>query len=103
VVIGRKTGVDLFPNAPIKLYLFASPKASATYRVTHDPTATMHQNSEERYIRERDATDQHHGLLDRPAGALAIDTSEYISRDGKGIRDLEGTIAKFIDSRYDIK
>lgn len=104
VVIGRKTGVDLFPNAPIKLYLFASPNASAVYRVTHDPTATMHQSSEERYIRERDATDQYHGLLDRPAAAFAIDTSEYISRDGsRGLSELESRIAKHIESRYEIK
>lgn len=103
IVIGRKTGMDLFPSAPIKLYLFASPEASAAYRVTHDPTATMHRSSEERYIRERDTTDQYHGLLDRPIDALAIDTSEYIIRDGKGIAALENKIAERIDSRFIIK
>ncbi len=102
VVIGRKTGVDLFPNAPIKLYLFASPKASAAYRVIHDPTATMHQSSEERYIRERDFTDQYHGLQDRPVGAFAIDTSEFIGGDGKGISELESRIVAHIESRYEI-
>jgi len=103
VVIGRKTGVDLFPEAPIKLYLFASPEASAAYRVTHDPTATMHQSSEERYIRERDSHDLVHGLLDRPIDALVFDASEYISSDGKGISSLENLIATNIDSRFLIK
>lgn len=104
VVIGRKTGIDLFPNAPVKLYFFASPEASAAYRVTHDPTATMHQTTEELYIRERDGQDQTNGLLDRPAGAIVIDTSPYISRgDGKGLAELEAQITKRIDSRFEIK
>lgn len=104
IVIGRKTGVDLFPKAPIKLYLFSSPQASAAYRVTHDPTATLHESSEERYIRERDVTDQRHGLLDRPTDAFVMDTSSYISRDaGKGISEAVEVIAGYIDSRYTIK
>jgi cytidylate kinase len=104
IVIGRKTGIDLFPNAPVKMYFFASPEASAAYRVTHDPTATMHQTTEELYIRERDGQDQGNGLLDRPAGAMVIDTSNYISRsDGKGLAELEAQIAKTIDARFEIK
>lgn len=104
IVIGRKTGIDLFPNAPIKMYFFASPEASAAYRVTHDPTATMHQTTEELYVRERDGQDQENGLLDRPAGAMVIDTSNYIGRtDGKGLAELEAQIAKNIEARWDIR
>lgn len=103
IVIGRKTGIDLYPDAPIKLYLFASPEASAAYRVTHDPTSLMHQSTEELYIRERDGMDRTNGLLDRPVDALAIDTSMYISGDGKGMTALESRIASFIDSRFTIK
>lgn len=103
IVIGRKTGLDLYPEAPIKLYLYASPEASAAYRVTHDPTSLMHQSTEELYIRERDGQDRVNGLLDRPADALAVDTSSYISRDGKGMLELEEKIASHIDSRFIIK
>jgi len=104
VVIGRKTGIDLFPNAPIKLYFYASPEASAAYRVTHDPTATMHQTTEELYIRERDGQDQVNGLLDRPTGAIVVDTSQFISRgDGKGMAELELQLARRIDSQFEIK
>lgn len=104
IVIGRKTGIDLFPNAPVKLYFYASPEASAAYRVTHDPTATMHQTTEELYIRERDGQDQVNGLLDRPAGAIVVDTSQFISRgDGKGMAELESQVARRIDSQFDIK
>ncbi|MEK7533531.1 MAG: (d)CMP kinase [Patescibacteria group bacterium] len=103
IVIGRKTGIDLYPDAPIKLYLFASPEASAAYRVTHDPTSLMHQSTEELYIRERDGKDRINGLLDRPGDALAIDTSTYISQDGKGMSALESRIASFIDNRFIIK
>lgn len=103
VVIGRKTGIDLFPEAPIKLYLFASPQASSVYRVTHDPTATMHRSTEELYVRERDGQDQINGLLDRPTDALVIDTSQYISRDGKGMAELESRIVEQIDRRFEIK
>lgn len=102
VVLGRKTGIDLFPDAPIKFYLFASPSASATYRVTHDPTATMHQSTEERYVRERDGYDQAHGLLDRPADAYVMDTSDYISTDGKGLSSLASRLEGYIDRRYRI-
>jgi cytidylate kinase len=103
IVIGRKTGIDLFPNAPIKLYFFASPAASAEYRVTHDPRANMRQSTEELYIRERDGMDQENGLLDRPEGAFVVDTSEYICRGGKGMSDLESQISTHIDSLYYIK
>lgn len=103
VVIGRKTGIDLYPDAPIKLYLFASPEASAAYRVTHDPTSLMHQSTEELYIRERDGRDRMNGLLDRPSNGLALDTSAFISRDGKGLSELETTISSYIDSRFTIK
>lgn len=104
VVIGRKTGLDLFPDAPVKLYLYASPEASATYRVLHDPTAKLHKSSEARYVRERDSYDVNHGLSDRPSDALAIDTSEFISRSkNHGVKELESRIAQFIDNRYIIK
>lgn len=101
IVIGRKTGIDLFPDAPIKLYFYASPEASAAYRVTHDPTATMHQTTEALYIRERDGQDQVNGLLDRPVGAVVVDTSQFISRgDGKGMAELEMQVARRIDSKF---
>ena len=103
VVIGRKTGVDLFPDAPIKLYFFASPQASAVYRVTHDPTATLRKTSEELYVRERDLWEQGKGLLERPHDALAIDTSEYIMNGQKGLNLLEGRIEDFIDSHFEIR
>ncbi len=100
VVIGRKTGIDLIPDAQVKLYLFASPEASAVYRVVHDPTALLTPTTEERYIRERDGKDRERGLLDRPADALVIDTSDYIKRNAKGLTDLEQRIGKYIDSKY---
>lgn len=103
IVIGRKTGIDLYPEARIKLYMFASPHASAAYRVTHDPTSLMHESTEELYIRERDGQDRINGLLDRPSDALAIDTSMYISGDGKDMSALEARIADYIDSRFIIK
>lgn len=104
VVVGRKTGIDLYPDAPVKLYLFASPQASAVYRVTHDPTSLMHQNSEERYVRERDGKDRENGLLDWPSDAFSIDTSSYIAQgDGKNMSELENVIAAHIDSKYIIK
>src|SRR3989344_6552440 len=98
VVFGRKTGVDLFPKAPIKIYLFASPKASAAYRVAHDAKSTMTIGSEEQYVRERDGVEAAHGLLERPKDALVIDTSEYIVNDGQSFDQLESRIASYIDT-----
>ncbi len=103
VIVGRRTGVDLFPNAPIKLYLFASPEASASYRVVHDPTATLHEISEERYIRERDGRDRENGLLDRPSDAMVFDTSAYILQGSQGLANLEKRITGTIDSKYIIR
>ncbi len=103
VVIGRRTGIDLFPDAPIKLYLFASPEASAVYRVVHDPTATLHQSSEELYVRERDGKDREIGLLERAPDAIVLDTSEYITKDGPGFAALDQRIAAIIDSKFEIK
>lgn len=102
IVIGRKTGLDLFPGAKVKLYLYASPEASAQYRVTHDPMAHKGLVSEELYIRERDGWDKENGLLDRPAGALVLDTSPYI-KDLAGLTALEEKIAAHIDQRYVIR
>ncbi len=104
IVVGRKTGIDLFPDAPVKLYLFASPQASAVYRVTHDPTSLMHQNTEERYVRERDGQDRESGLLDISPDAFSVDTSMYISRgDGKSMAELELLIARHIDTNVRIR
>ena len=103
IVIGRKTGVDLFPDAPIKFYFFASPQASAAYRVNHDPTATLIKSSEELYVRERDSWEKGKGLLERPIGALVVDTSEYIISSQKGLSLLENRIAYYIDSRFEIR
>lgn len=100
VVIGRKTGVDLFPDAQVKLYLFASPEASAAYRVVHDPTGQLTVSSEERYVRERDIKDRERGLLDCPADALVIDTSDFIQRDPRSLADLGQRIGAYIDRRF---
>lgn len=102
IVIGRKTGVDLFPNADIKLYLFASPEASAAYRVAHDPMAHKGIEDEQLYVRLRDGKDREMGLLDRPAEALVLDTSNYI-RDITGLSMLEKRVAAYIDSKYVIR
>jgi len=102
IVIGRLTGVDLYPNADIKLYLFASPEASAQYRVIHDPKAKKVPENEERYVRECDAMDRKHGLLDWPVEGMIIDTSPYI-QDLQGLPLLETYIAKQIDERYIIR
>lgn len=102
VVIGRKTGLDLFPDAHIKLYLFASPEASAQYRVVHDPTAYKGIEDEKRYVRERDGRDKENGLLDRPPGALVLDTSSYIIEPG-GFFRLEQRVSSYIDARYDVR
>lgn len=102
IVIGRKTGVDLFPGAQVKLYLYASPEASAEYRVNHDPWSQKKAESEERYIRERDTMDMESGLLDRPHNALILDTSSYI-KDAQGLARLESRIAAYINSRYVIR
>lgn len=102
IVIGRKTGLDLFPDAKVKLYLYASPEASAQYRVAHDPTAHKGLVSEEFYIRERDGRDKENGLLDRPSGALILDTSPYI-KDLAGLAALEEKIAAHINSQYVIR
>ncbi len=103
VVIGRKTGVDLFPAAPIKFYFFASPQASAAYRVTHDPTSTLRKTSEEQYVRERDSWEQGKGLLERPAGGGVGDTRDYIRNDRTGLAVLEHRIGNYIDSNFDIR
>lgn len=101
IVIGRKTGIDLFPDAKVKLYLYASPEASAEYRVAHDPMADKKLITEEQYIRERDGMDKENGLLDRPSDALTLDTSEYI-KAVTGLNKLETRIASYIDSRLEI-
>ena len=102
IVIGRKTGVDLFPDAKVKLYLYASPEASATYRVSHDPFIEKKQMSEELYVRERDGRDKENGLQDRPTDALVVDTSAYI-KDSAGLAALEQRISKYIDGRFIIR
>ena len=102
IVIGRKTGVDLFPDAKVKMYLYASPAASAAYRIAHDPMAEKKMMSEELYIRERDGMDKENGLQDRPIGGLILDTSDYI-KDVTGLVKLEERIATYIDSRYTIR
>lgn len=102
IVVGRLTGVDLFPDAKVKLFLFASPEASAEYRVLHDPKAKKVAESEEHYVRARDAMDRQLGLLDWPVGGLIIDTSPHI-RDLKGMNALESRIEQYIDQRHIIR
>lgn len=103
VVYGRRTGVDLFPHAPVKVYLFASPEASAQYRVAHDPNSTMTIGSEAQYVREREGKEAAHGLLERAKDALVIDSSDYLVGGSQSIDRLEARIASFIDSRYIIR
>lgn len=103
VVFGRRTGVDLFPHAPVKVYLFASPEASAAYRVAHDPTSSLTIGSEAQYVREREGMEAAHGLLERPGSALVIDTSDYIVGGTQSIDRLESRIASYIDSRFVIR
>lgn len=102
IVIGRKTGVDLFPHAQIKIYLYANPESSAMYSVHYDPLSEKKVDSEERYIRERDTKDMESGLLNRPQGALVLDTSAYI-KDSEGLERLESRIASHINSRFIIR
>lgn len=102
VVVGRKTGLDLFPDAPVKLYLYASPEASAIYRVVHDPTTHALRETEEHYVRERDARDARAGLLERPVNGLILDTSVYI-KDPEGLATLEKNIASYIENKYTVR
>lgn len=102
IVIGRKTGVDLFPDAKVKLYLYANPEASAAYRVALDPMAEKKLMTEEQYIRQRDVMDKENGLQDRPADAFVLDTSEYIQA-AAGLARLESRIANHIDSRLEMR
>lgn len=102
IVVGRRTGIDLFPEAQVKLYLFASPEASAAYRVYHDPTATLHQSTEELYVRERDGVDKEHGLLARPDDAMSFDTSQDITKGHVGVEELERRIEQAIGQKYEI-
>jgi len=70
--------------------------------VLHDPSSRARKESEERYIRERDARDEESGLLDRPTGGFVIDTSNYI-KELHGLSALEKRIAKHIDAKLDIR
>jgi cytidylate kinase len=99
VVVGRKTGVDLFPNAHLKVFLQADPGASALYRENLQIMATEHVDKETAYVQRRDIRDRASGLLDQAEKALVIDTSEYI-KDGNGLAKLTEFVRFHLDSKY---
>lgn len=102
VVVGRKTGVDLFPHAHLKAFLFADPDASASYRVNRKVMATPQIHTESSYVSGRDSRDRANGLLDQPDDALVIDTTYYI-QDAVGIENLANIVKFHLESKYDIR
>lgn len=101
VVVGRKTGVDLFPHAHMKVYLVADPEASAQYRARVGISATRSYVTEEYYIKHRDATDAQAGLLEIPKGGTEINTTLYLA-DKEGEQLLVHDVIGKIDSCMEI-
>lgn len=101
VVDGRKTGVDLFPDAQIKIYLVANPEISAQYRQRGGITATRSPITEEYYIKHRDEIEAKAGLLEIPKGSIELNTTLYLS-DSQGEQLLVSDIAERIDARVEI-
>lgn len=102
VVVGRKTGVDLFPQAHLKAFLYADPEASASYRVNRKVMATPQIHTESSYVSGRDSRDRANGLLDQPDDALVIDTTHYI-QDAVGLENLANIVKFHLESKYIIK
>jgi cytidylate kinase len=101
VVVGRKTGVDLFPEAQLKLYLYADPELSALYRLQKHISAMKTANDEKGYVLNRDKNDWEHGLLERPLDALTIDVTKYLP-DDEGLDMLAKEISAEIDEKYEL-
>jgi cytidylate kinase len=102
VVVGRKTGVDLFPQAQLKVFLYADPEASATYRLHRNIMATSQVYTESSYVAGRDNRDRANGLLDQPEDALVIDTTNYL-QDKMGLDNLANLVKFHLESKYAIR
>lgn len=101
VVDGRKTGVDLFPDAQMKLYLVANPEVSGLYRLRKGYTATQSHITEEYYIKHRDAIESRGGLLEIPKDSLEINTTLYL-QDAQGEQFLVSDVISKIDHTLEI-
>lgn len=102
VVVGRKTGVDLFPQANLKAFLYADPDASASYRLNRNVMATNQILTESSYVMGRDSRDRANGLLDQPDDALVIDTTHYLG-DSAGLETLANLVKFHLESKYQIQ
>ncbi len=102
VIVGRKTGIDLFPQANLKVFLYADPEASASYRSAQNIMATKQVTSESSYVAHRDGRDRANGLLDQPTDALVIDTTQYLE-DKAGIESLANLVKFHLDAKYSLR
>lgn len=101
VVVGRKTGVDLFEDAKVKIYLVADPVASALYRLRSGKSATGLSVTEEYYIKHRDSNDARAGLSEIPKDALEINTTQYL-KDFLGEQFLVKDVIEKINASIEI-
>lgn len=80
VVVGRRTGLDLFPARHASVFLTVSPSVAASMRFERGAAATSSLKSETRYITQRDGRDGKNGLLERGIGSLAIDMTPFLKK-----------------------
>lgn len=99
VVVGRKTGLDLFPDAQFKVYLYADPEVSAMYRLHLRISATTNGHEEKHYVAKRDANDSAGGLLEKSLDAMVVNTSPYLNA-AQGMDTLAGMVSSAVDARY---
>lgn len=102
VVVGRKTGDDLFPRAQLKVFLHADPEASAAYRFKRRVMANDGVSAEVSYVKRRDNHDRASGLLSAPQDALIVDTTPYLT-DRVGLGELASLVIAQFDARYAIR
>lgn len=102
VVVGRKTGEDLFPGAQLKVFLHADPEVSAAYRFKRRVMANDMVGTETTYVKRRDSDDRASGLLNPPLDAFVVDTSRYLS-DRVGLQELARLVTAQFDGRYAIR
>lgn len=102
VVVGRKTGDDLFPEAQMKIFLHADPAISASHRVHRHIMANELITAETNYVRRRNSMDSASGLLNPPAGAWVIDSSKYLDSKS-GMRELGELVVSHFDARYTVR
>lgn len=85
VMAGRDIGTEIFPEAPLKFYLTASPeiRAQRRYKQLHpkDPTITYEKVYEEMLERDRKDMDRDVSPLKVPEGAIIIDTSNLTTEE----------------------